>query len=112
MSNILYEWYVSTKKLIKEAETHKDDSKTQEMINEWQSALEAMESGCPGLKEQYERRAAIQRSFTPEQIDHICYIIGDWYIEWKDRIIVDLEKGTHKLGFAKEQLKTMICGDE
>ncbi len=49
--------------------------------------------------------------FTTKQIDHICYQIGDWYIGWKLRIIIDLEQGTHRLGFAKEELKTMICGE-
>ena len=49
-------------------------------------------------------------TFTPEQIDHICYQIGDWYLLWK-RCITDPPGGNHRLGYAKEQLKTMICGD-
>lgn len=47
--------------------------------------------------------------FTPEQIDWICYQIGDWYLEWKNRMVVD--GGGHRLGYAKEMLKVQICGD-
>lgn len=45
--------------------------------------------------------------FTTQQIDHICYQIGVWYLKMKP-----LLEGTHNLGFMKEELKTMICGDE
>ncbi len=48
--------------------------------------------------------------FTNEQIDWICYQIGDWYIEWRHKI-ANYEEKTHNLGLAKEGLKTMICGD-
>jgi len=49
--------------------------------------------------------------FTTQQIDHICYQIGEWYLNWRD-CLMNWEQKTHKLGFAKEQLKEMICGDE
>ncbi len=45
--------------------------------------------------------------FTPEQIDHICYQIGAWYL-----MIKPLLEGQHNLGCMKEKLKTMICGEE
>lgn len=44
--------------------------------------------------------------FTPKQIDHICYQIGDWYLMMKP-----LLEGQHNLGYMKEKLKTMICGE-
>ncbi len=44
--------------------------------------------------------------FTPKQIDHICFQIGEWYLGMKP-----LLEGTHNLGYQKEKLKTMICGD-
>lgn len=47
--------------------------------------------------------------FTPKQIDWICYQIGDWYLDWKHRIVCD--GGGHRLGVAKELLKEKICGD-
>jgi len=46
--------------------------------------------------------------FTAEQIDYICYQIGDWYLKWKGNITT----GQHRLGIAKEELKVMICGYE
>ena len=48
--------------------------------------------------------------FTPEQIDWICYQIGDWYLEWKPKL-VNWQDKTHRLGFAKELLKAQICGE-
>lgn len=45
--------------------------------------------------------------FTREQIDWICYQIGDWYLMMKP-----LLEGQHNLGHMKEKLKMMICGDE
>ena len=50
-------------------------------------------------------------NFTPEQIDYICYQIGDWYLKWKNNMATG--HGTcHRLGVAKEDLKVMICGDD
>lgn len=46
--------------------------------------------------------------FTQEQKDYICYQIGEWYIKWKDRLI-NFDDRTHRLGYAKEILKVMIC---
>lgn len=45
--------------------------------------------------------------FTPEQKDFICEQIGEWYFAWKNEF-----QGQHRLGYAKEMLKTMICGQE
>lgn len=45
--------------------------------------------------------------FTSKQIDHICYQIGDWYLMMKPL----LEGQQHNLGYMKEKLKTMICGE-
>jgi|SRR5579872_1293854 len=44
--------------------------------------------------------------FTSKQIDHICYQIGDWYLMMKP-----LLEGQHNLGYMKEKLKIMICGE-
>jgi hypothetical protein len=44
--------------------------------------------------------------FTTRQVDHICYQIGDWYLMMKP-----LLEGQQNLGFMKEKLKNMICGD-
>jgi hypothetical protein len=45
--------------------------------------------------------------FSNEQIDHICFIIGEWYVKWKRTITVDPES-MHRLGYAKEDLKEML----
>ncbi len=70
--------------------------------------LETIESAFPDFKLRHERNAAIQASFTPEQIDFICFQIGEWYFDWKTKIVPD--NCLHRLGIAKEELKEMICG--
>lgn len=47
--------------------------------------------------------------FTPEQVNWICYQIGEWYLEWRNALVPD--GVNHKLGYAKELLKEKICGD-
>jgi hypothetical protein len=49
--------------------------------------------------------------FTREQSDHICYQIGEWYLNWRDNLM-NWEQRTHRLGYAKEELKMMICGNK
>jgi len=51
------------------------------------------------------------RKFTKQQVEFICYQIGEWYVEWKNQLI-DYENKTHRLGYAKELLKEKICGKE
>lgn len=51
------------------------------------------------------------RKFTKQQVEFICYQIGEWYVQWKNQL-VDYETKTHRLGYAKEDLKTIICGED
>jgi len=51
------------------------------------------------------------RKFTKQQVDFICYQIGEWYVQWKNQL-VDYDAKTHRLGQAKEALKERICGLE
>ena len=51
------------------------------------------------------------RKFTKQQVDFICYQIGEWYEQWKNQL-VDYETRTHRLGQAKEALKERICSLE
>ena len=51
------------------------------------------------------------RKFTKQQVDFICYQIGDWYMQWRDQL-VDYETRTHRLGAAKEALKERFCSLE
>jgi len=50
------------------------------------------------------------RPFTNLQVDHICYTIGEWYLKYKG--IACSKDGFTCFGRAKEELKTMICGDD
>lgn len=61
---------------------------------------------CKAISE-VEYRIGQPAPFTRHQIDHICYQIGDWYLMMKP-----LLEGEHNLGFMKEKLKIMICGDD
>jgi hypothetical protein len=56
---------------------------------------------CKYYREEFSVKAP---KFTAEQINWICYQIGDWYLMMKP-----LLEGTHNLGHMKERLKTMIC---
>ena len=47
-------------------------------------------------------------NFTREQEEWMCYQIGEWYLEWKIKMI-DWDNKTHMLGFAKEMLKKRLC---
>lgn len=48
------------------------------------------------------------KALTQDQKDAICYIVGEWYANWRDRL-VQWEDKTHRLGYAKEILKDMLC---
>ena len=112
MNEALFRMYCDTKKLIKFAlKTEIAGVEERELIQDWKRAIEIFDNSSPDYSKRYERLVKNQESFTPEQQDFICYQIGEWYMEWKDRIVVDLKEGTHRLGFAKEQLKTLICGE-
>jgi hypothetical protein len=112
MNDAIFKMYSDTKSLIKRAMTTEIGGVAErELIKEWNQATEILESSSPDYKNRYEQLVKNQESFTQEQINFICYQIGDWYIEWKDRLVIDLKEGTHRLGYAKEALKTMICGD-
>jgi len=45
---------------------------------------------------------------TYKQECQICSIIGEWYAEWKNKM-VDYKNETHSLGYAIEELKMRIC---
>lgn len=109
MSKSIYEWYFHTKTLIDEAKEEKEQDTF--LLKSLEETLKLIEGSCPGIKEGYERNKKIQKSFTSEQIDFICFQIGEWYFKWKERLVTGCNPGEHRLGFAKEELKTMICGD-
>lgn len=111
--NPLYEWYKNSCESIKRYEQEKYeqdpsefDEKVEEVMCGWKSALTIIEISNPEFKVIDMLIQEIQKSFTQEQIDHICYQIGDWYLMMKP-----LLEGKHNLGHMKERLKIMICGE-
>lgn len=112
MNHSIFEMYCDIQRRLKQARESTSRGATErELVKEWEDAIESIDRLGENYKWRYERLIKNQSSFSPEQQDFICYQIGEWYLEWKDRIIVDLQEGTHRLGYAKEQLKTLICGD-
>lgn len=73
--------------------------------------MKHIDSADPHYRERYDHDSAIQKSFTPEQLDYLCAVIGDWYLHWKGQLVSKDEPGAHRLGVAKEHLKRIICGD-
>lgn len=112
MNDSIFSMYCDLKRMLKKAsESEIKGASERKLIKEWQNAIDVFDIMSKDYADRYERLIKNQSSFTPEQIDFICYQIGDWYIEWKDRIVLDLKEGAHRLGYAKEQLKTIICGE-
>lgn len=111
MIDAIYQMYREQKRLLKRMDEPEGDAE-KDLIADIKLSITVLEEGCPEYRERYERELAMQKSFTREQQDWICWQIGEWYVDWKQRIVVDLENGTHRLGYAKECLKEMICGDE
>lgn len=102
MEDVIYQMYRLTRELI----DHPEKGTTEEKLNKlsgFKLDLSMVEEKCP----QYKKRYECEKSFTPEQIDHICYQIGEWYLTMKP-----LLQGQHNLGYMKERLKIMIVGDE
>lgn len=85
-----------------------EDESNREYYEELRVIIENAE---PEFKSQYDSETLMQKSFTQEQQDFICWQIGEWYLHWKHQIVVEGNSGAHRLGYAKEMLKSMICGD-
>lgn len=49
--------------------------------------------------------------FTDNEKIGICSKIGEWYLKWKDQL-VDYNNRVHRLGYAKEELKSLICDSD
>jgi hypothetical protein len=113
MNKTLFDWYVNSRQNLdryelekQTAEPHQIDEQIDEMVKGWQEVMEMIDKKYPEIKGRYMRDEEMRKSFTREQIDFICYQIGDWYLMMKE-----LLEGQHNLGHMKEKLKIMICGD-
>ena len=81
MSVDALQWYKNTMKLIEAAKWRKDDEAVKDLYQGWLEDIENIERNFPGVKHRYEQHKSIYESFSQDQINHICYQIGDWYIE-------------------------------
>ena len=113
MNKTLYDWYAHSRQALAKYELeqqiyepHEMDPQIDEMVKGWQEAITMIDQNTPQVKNWYERKKEIQKTFTPEQVNFICEQIGDWYLMMKP-----LLEGQHNLGYMKERLKIMICGD-
>ncbi len=109
----IYKWYenscntLARYELDKQGqEPHEIDEQIDEMIKGWQEVIDMIDKTHPHFKVFYMRKQEMQKSFTPDQINFICDQIGDWYLDVKE-----LLEGQHNLGYMKEKLKVMICGE-
>lgn len=106
MSNEVYKLYKSIKQDIERYEADENNRNPTPLVESWKEFIVMMDRSNTLLAGQYEREKALIATFTPEQIDHICYQIGEWYLSMKP-----LLEGQHNLGYMKERLKIMICGE-
>lgn len=113
MSKTLFDWYVNSRQNLDRyeiekqcAEPHEIDEEIDEMVKGWQEVVDMVEKKFPEIKGRFMRDEEMRKSFTTEQINFICYQIGDWYL-----MVKELLEGQHNLGYMKEKLKTMICGE-
>jgi hypothetical protein len=106
MIEAIYQMYKEQKRMLTD-EPQADSEELKSIIADAKLSMTILDEKNPEYRERYEREQAIYRSFTPEQQDFICWQIGEWYLMMKT-----LLEGTHNLGYMKEKLKTMICGDE
>lgn len=112
MNYKVYLIYVDLKRMIEKAESCPNDHGDEEinLVSSMKITKELLEETYPEYAVRYEREQGIFASFTPEQRDFICSQIGWWYLLWKGNMATG-EGTQHRLGVAKEGLKTMICGE-
>jgi hypothetical protein len=96
--------------MFKKEPLEKESSEVMEIIEGFKTTIDVIEKSHPEIKIRYERHKAIQQSFTSEQLDFLCYMLDEWYLEWKGKILTGNED-RHRLGYAKELLKSKLCGE-
>lgn len=106
MNDIGYELYKAAKRIIEKSDIHDKNSENEEYFQQVREGIKSLDATNRGYAERYQREKDLISSFTPEQINHICSQIGNWYLMMKP-----LLEGQHNLGYMKEKLKTMICGE-
>lgn len=113
MNYHVYQMYLEQKRLIARAEAcpNEHDEEEKSLLADMKLSITILEEADPEYLRRSKMEQEMYESFTPEQRDFICAQIGWWYLLWKENMATG-EGTQHRLGFAKEQLKTMICGDQ
>ncbi len=112
MTDYIYVAYKQLTKMIKNADKccNEHTCEQNEQLTKWKETIQLIQEIYPDLKYRYEQETQLRKSFSKEQINFICDQIGHWYVDWKDNL-VDYDSKQHRLGYVKEQLKTMITGE-
>ena len=53
------------------------------------------------------RKNKCKVDFSDLQQQHMCHLIDNWYTIWRNSLV--LGDCGHRLGFAKEELKAILC---
>ncbi|SRR5258706_112356 len=108
MNYTSYQLYCDTRRMIGRAESceNEHDNEALAFLDSMKSTVSALENLDSDYLRRYDMEQKMYQSFTSEQRNFICAQIGWWYLMMKP-----LLEGTHNLGYMKEKLKTMICGD-
>lgn len=106
--------YAASRKLVEKLEANLEECGENELnlLSDMKLSHVIMDEEQPEYPARYKMEETMFATFTPEQKDFICAQIGWWYLMWKDRMWVDDKPNQHWLGRGKEDLKTMVCGDE
>lgn len=112
MNYQVYQMYLEQKRLIARAEacTNEHGEEELSLLSDMKLSIAILEEADPEYLRRHKMEQEMYASFTPEQRDFICSQIGWWYLLWKGNMATG-EGTQHRLGVAKEGLKTMICGD-
>ncbi len=105
-----YKIYKSTRKLMEFWGICPERFRDKILFEELNESVKAWDLQEPNYSKKYEEEIKMHDLFTEEQKNFICNQIGDWYIEWKNKMWHECKPNQHYLGIAKEQLKNMICG--
>lgn len=105
--------YTASKQIVEKLEANIDTCGTEELnlLAQMKLSHTILEEADSEFLRRYTMEQGMFKSLSQDQINFICSQIGHWYVMWQDKMWVDDKPNQHWLGLAKEQLKTMICGD-
>ncbi len=113
MNYDVYRMYAHSQAMIKKAEAKPEDlcEEHKTLIADMKLSQAILEEAEPEYKRRYNMEEEMYKSFSQDQINFICAQIGHWYCMWENKMWVEDKPNQHWLGRAKEQLKSMVCGE-